>query len=84
VLQDPGTPLVAKLLLGAALGYLLSPLDLIPDWIPLLGYLDDVLIVGGLVALAIALVPPDVVAECRRRTQGEGDADREDNGPRVS
>ncbi len=81
VLKHPGTPLLARLLLAAAVAYLLSPLDLLPDWIPVLGYADDVLIVGGLVALAIALVPREVVAECRERAEREADADRTHGQP---
>lgn len=66
LLAHPGTPWLPRVLLGAALVYLVSPIDLIPDFIPVLGFLDDLLIVGGLVALALALVPADVKAECGR------------------
>ena len=66
VLTDSRTPLPAKLILGAAVGYLLLPFDLIPDFIPVLGQLDDVLIVPGLVWLALRLVPRTVVEEARR------------------
>lgn len=59
------TPAMAKIAAGLALGYALSPVDLIPDFIPVLGFLDDVLILSGLIALAVKLIPADVMAECR-------------------
>jgi uncharacterized membrane protein YkvA (DUF1232 family) len=60
VQQDPSTPTAAKILLSLALAYALSPVDVIPDFIPVIGYLDDVLIVGVLVMLALRLVPREV------------------------
>jgi uncharacterized membrane protein YkvA (DUF1232 family) len=63
VRQDLRTPRVAKILLGLALAYTLSPVDVIPDFIPVIGYLDDVLIVGVLVMLAMRLVPREVCEE---------------------
>lgn len=59
------TPAMAKIAAGLAIGYALSPVDLIPDFIPVLGLLDDVLILSGLIALAVKLIPADVMAECR-------------------
>lgn len=64
-LKDPDTPLRAKLLAGIAVGYALSPIDLIPDFIPVLGYLDDVLLLPALVALAVRCIPADVWARSR-------------------
>ena len=63
--RDPRTPLPAKLIAGAVAAYALSPVDLIPDFIPVLGYLDDLLIVPLGMALAIRLVPPTLMAEFR-------------------
>jgi uncharacterized membrane protein YkvA (DUF1232 family) len=65
VLQDKRTPFLPKLLLGAAVGYLLLPFDLIPDFIPVIGQLDDVLIVPGLVALALRFIPKEIIEEAR-------------------
>ena len=67
IAHDPRTPWEAKLLLGLGLGYLALPFDLIPDWIPVLGLLDDVLIVPGLVILALKMVPKDVIQEHRNQ-----------------
>src|SRR5712691_6090661 len=60
--RHPRTPFVAKVL---AVAYALSPIDLIPDFIPVLGYLDDLIIVPAGVWLVLKLVPADVMAECR-------------------
>lgn len=62
---DPRVPWYAKLLAIAVTGYALSPIDLIPDFIPVLGYLDDVIIVPLGILLAVRLVPPDIMAEHR-------------------
>lgn len=61
----PGTPKSAKRLLGLAIGYALLPFDLIPDFLPVIGHLDDAVIVPGLVYLALKRVPDWVKEECR-------------------
>ncbi len=65
IANDPRTPRLAKMLLLAALAYLLLPFDLIPDWIPVLGLLDDALFVPGMVMLAIRMIPKDVIESHR-------------------
>jgi uncharacterized membrane protein YkvA (DUF1232 family) len=62
---DPRVPWYAKLLLGIVVAYALSPIDLIPDFIPVIGYLDDLLIVPAGIALAARLVPRGVLEEHR-------------------
>lgn len=72
VLKDSRTPKPAKWLLGLAVGYALLPFDLIPDFIPVIGHLDDVIIVPALVIIALKLVPAEVVADCRSRVHSAG------------
>ena len=67
IVSDSRTPRVAKFLLVLAIFYAVSPLDLIPDIIPVIGFLDDVLIIPGLVLLALKLTPKNIVEECRVR-----------------
>jgi len=69
MLQDCRVPRPAKWLLGLAVGYAVSPVDLIPDFIPVIGHLDDVIIIPGLVFLALRMIPPEVIEECRTRAQ---------------
>lgn len=66
-LRHPDTPWLAKALLGLAVGYALLPFDLIPDFLPVIGHLDDLIIVPGLVWLALRLIPTAVMDECRAR-----------------
>jgi uncharacterized membrane protein YkvA (DUF1232 family) len=63
--KNPRTPWYAKALGLFVVAYALSPLDLIPDFIPVLGYVDDVLLLPILIWLAVKLLPPEVLAECR-------------------
>ncbi|MEZ4620065.1 MAG: DUF1232 domain-containing protein [Caldilineaceae bacterium] len=68
--RDPRTPLYARLVAICVVGYAFSPIDLIPDFIPILGYLDDLLLLPLGIALAIRLIPPDVMHESRAKAQG--------------
>ncbi|TVZ28019.1 uncharacterized protein DUF1232 [Gillisia sp. Hel_I_86] len=63
--SDPRTPWTAKLLIGLTVGYLLSPIDLIPDFIPVLGILDDLILVPLLITASIKLIPKQVILEAR-------------------
>jgi uncharacterized membrane protein YkvA (DUF1232 family) len=63
--RDPRVPWCAKAVAGAVAAYALSPIDLIPDFIPVLGYLDDLIIVPLGIMLAVKLVPPALIAEFR-------------------
>lgn len=67
--RHPSTPWYAKMLVAVIVAYALSPIDLIPDFIPVLGYLDDLILIPIGIALAIKLVPPAVLTECRARSQ---------------
>ncbi len=67
--RDPGTPWYAKLLVAGIVAYAFSPLDLIPDFVPVLGYLDDLILIPLGIALAIKLIPHSVLTECRTRAQ---------------
>lgn len=65
--RHPKTPWYAKVLIAAVVAYAVSPIDLIPDFIPVLGYLDDLILVPLGIAVAIRMIPPHVLAECRER-----------------
>lgn len=67
--RDPRTPLYARLLTACVVAYAFSPIDLIPDFIPVLGYLDDLVLLPLGIALAIRLIPPPVLAESRAKAQ---------------
>lgn len=69
VLKHPETPWIAKMFLGLAVGYLLLPFDLIPDFIPVLGQLDDVVIIPILVYVALLFIPQAVIYSCREQVK---------------
>jgi uncharacterized membrane protein YkvA (DUF1232 family) len=69
--KDRRTPWYTKAFIILIVAYALSPVDLIPDFIPVIGYLDDLILVPAGIYLAIKMVPGEVLAECRRRAISE-------------
>ena len=69
VLRDERTPKWSKWLLATAIGYAVSPIELIPDFIPILGHLDDIIIVPVLVWLAISMIHKKVIEDCHRQAK---------------
>jgi uncharacterized membrane protein YkvA (DUF1232 family) len=67
--RDPRVPLYARVFAAGVVGYAFSPIDLIPDPIPVLGYLDDLVLIPLGIALAIRMIPPPVLAECREEAR---------------
>lgn len=65
--RDPRTPRLARALGWVAVAYALSPIDLVPDFIPVLGQLDDLIVLPAIFALVLRLVPPEVMRECRQK-----------------
>lgn len=68
-LKDPDTPVVAKAFAWITVAYALSPIDLIPDFIPVLGYLDDLILLPLLVVLTIRFIPTDTWERCRAQSE---------------
>ena len=71
VMKDGRTPKLSKILLGLAVGYLLLPFDIIPDFIPVIGHVDDAIIVRVLILLALRIVPQAVLDDCRMRASSQ-------------
>lgn len=70
--RHPDIPLLPRIIIFITLAYALSPVDLIPDFIPVLGYLDDLIIIPALISLSIRLIPEQIMVESRARAeQGE-------------
>ena len=69
--RDPRVPWYAKVLAACVVGYALSPIDLIPDFIPVLGYLDDLVLIPLGVVMVLRMIPPAVMVECRERVRAE-------------
>jgi uncharacterized membrane protein YkvA (DUF1232 family) len=65
--RDPRTPLAARIVTACVVAYAFSPIDLIPDFVPVFGYLDDLILVPLGIALALRLIPPEVLSDCRAR-----------------
>ncbi|OGG55433.1 MAG: hypothetical protein A3F84_06040 [Candidatus Handelsmanbacteria bacterium RIFCSPLOWO2_12_FULL_64_10] len=79
VYKDPRVPWHARLFAACVVGYAFSPIDLIPDPIPILGYLDDLVLVPLGVALVLKMIPPEILAECREKAQSVMDQGRPTN-----
>lgn len=69
-LKHKKTPVFAKILAAITIAYALSPIDLIPDFIPIIGYLDDLILLPILAAWTIKLIPEEILEECRIKSQG--------------
>jgi uncharacterized membrane protein YkvA (DUF1232 family) len=67
--RDARTPWYAKLFCGIVVAYAFSPIDLVPDFIPILGYLDDLILVPLGISIAVKMIPVDVLQECRLQAQ---------------
>ena len=67
--KDPRVPWYARVFAGFVVAYAFSPIDLIPDIIPILGYLDDLILVPLGIILVLKMIPPDVLAECREKAE---------------
>ena len=65
--RDPRTPWYGRALAACVVGYAFSPIDLIPDFIPVLGYLDDLILIPLGIALVLKVIPSEVMAECREK-----------------
>lgn len=74
--KDPRVPWYAKVLIAFVVVHTLSPIDLIPDFIPVLGYLDDLVIAPLGIALAVRMIPDEVMIESRERAQALVDQDK--------
>lgn len=77
--RDPRVPWYARLIAACVLGYAFSPIDLIPDFVPVLGYVDDLLLVPLGIALVLKMIPPEVMAESRAKAQTALAPDRPTN-----
>lgn len=69
-LKDKNTPITAKIFAAITVGYALSPIDLIPDFIPVLGYIDDVILLPVMIMLTIKVIPKNVWEENKVKTEG--------------
>lgn len=68
-MKHPQTPLYAKVFAAIIVGYALSPIDLIPDFVPVLGYVDDVILLPLCITLAIKMIPPNILEACREEAK---------------
>lgn len=72
-MMDPRVPKFTKMLVALTIAYALSPIDLIPDFIPILGLLDDLIILPVAISLLLKSIPDEVILDCRKRVEGEVD-----------
>ena len=77
--RDPRVPLYARIFAACVVGYAFSPLDLIPDPIPVLGYLDDLVLIPLGIALSIRMIPDHVLSECREKARQAADEKKPTN-----
>ena len=71
LLQDSQAPTISKIFLGVGVGYAILPFDLRPDWIPVTGHLDDLIVVPALVIISLKFIPGELVQQCRNKVYGE-------------
>jgi len=69
--KDPRVPWYVKIFITAIVAYALSPIDLIPDFIPVLGYIDDLIIISAGISLSLKMIPKEVLEECREKAKSE-------------
>ena len=69
-LKDKETPVLAKVLASITVAYALSPIDLAPDFIPVLGYIDDIILLPMLIVATIKFIPKNVLDRCRKQSEG--------------
>ena len=69
--KNPKLPILPKIIIIIALGYALSPIDLIPDFIPILGYLDDLILIPLFIKLSLKLIPTEIIIDARMKAETE-------------
>lgn len=67
--RDPRVPWYARVFVACVVGYALSPIDLIPDFVPVLGYLDDLIVLPLGLSIALRLIPPELMEDCRAQAR---------------
>jgi len=77
--KDPRTPWYARLFAVAVVAYAFSPIDLIPDFIPILGHLDDLIIIPVGISITLRMIPPNILAECQEKAQQTVEAGKPTN-----
>jgi len=82
--RDPRVSWAARIVAACVVAYAFSPIDLVPDFIPVLGYLDDLVLVPLGITLALKMIPAEVMAECRTRAQAEMGAGKPTNWAAVA